>query len=151
ATQRPGSSVNADMRANINLRIALRVQSSADSHDILELPDAANLPAERPGAALLRLGTAPARSLQVAAITDDDAAALAVTIAQAAEQLGAQPPRRPWLPPLPRMLSDADMAQVARLDSAGKTDLAISAGLRDHPLELRQDLLILNPGAGHLL
>src|SRR5690625_142898 len=112
ATQRPGSSVNADMRANINMRIALRVQSAADSHDILDLPGAAELPAERPGAALLRLGSGPARELQVAAITDAAASELAATIAQAAQQVGARAPRRPWLPPLPRVVAELEVPET---------------------------------------
>lgn len=145
ATQRPGSSVNADMRANINLRIALRVQSASDSQDILDLPDAAQLPAERPGAALMRLGSGAAHELQVAAITDDDASALAATIAQAARKLGAKAPRRPWLPPLPRVLRELPSDAVA-------TDARqIPAGLRDHPNDLHQDLLNFGLGTGHLV
>ncbi|HLR55724.1 MAG TPA: FtsK/SpoIIIE domain-containing protein, partial [Actinomycetales bacterium] len=145
ATQRPGSSVNADMRANINMRIALRVQSASDSQDILDLPDAAQLPAERPGAALMRLGSGAARELQVAAITDDDASALAAIIAQAARKLGAKAPRRPWLPPLPRVLRELPTDAVAT--DAGQ----IPAGLRDHPNALHQDLLNLRLGTGHLV
>ena len=56
ATQRPAGVVNDDIRANTNLRIALRVQSAADSHDVLGQPDAAVLRADRPGRALVRLG-----------------------------------------------------------------------------------------------
>ena len=144
ATQRPGSSVNADMRANINLRLALRVQSTSDSQDILDLPDAAQLPAERPGAALMRLGSGAGQELQVAAITDDDASALAATIAQAARKLGAKAPRRPWLPPLPRVLRELP-SDLVRTDAGH-----IPAGLRDHPNDLHQDLLNFGLGTGHL-
>jgi DNA segregation ATPase FtsK/SpoIIIE, S-DNA-T family len=46
ATQRPAGVVTADMRANINLRIALRVASAEDSRDVIETVDAARIPAE---------------------------------------------------------------------------------------------------------
>lgn len=162
ATQRPGSSVNADMRANINMRIALRVQSAADSHDILDLPDAAELPAERPGAALLRLGSGPARELQVAAITDAAATELAATIAQAAQQVGARAPRRPWLPPLPQVVTKLEapgpehvgpFQEIPAQNNPAQNSPAqpIAVGLRDHPMSLRQDVLAVTPGAGHLL
>jgi S-DNA-T family DNA segregation ATPase FtsK/SpoIIIE len=46
ATQRPAGVVTADMRANMNLRIALRVASAEDSRDVIETVDAARIPAE---------------------------------------------------------------------------------------------------------
>ena len=48
ATQRPAGVVTADMRANINLRIALRVASVEDSRDVIDSADAARIPAEGP-------------------------------------------------------------------------------------------------------
>lgn len=66
ATQRPAGVVSADLRANVNLRIALRVRDAADSLDVLEVPDAAHLPEGRPGVALVRTGATPVRLLQVA-------------------------------------------------------------------------------------
>jgi DNA segregation ATPase FtsK/SpoIIIE, S-DNA-T family len=45
ATQRPAGVVSADMRANINHRIALRVASPEDSRDVIETIDAARIPA----------------------------------------------------------------------------------------------------------
>ena len=69
ATQRPSGIVSADVRANLNLRIALRLRDAADSLDVLDTPDAARLPEGVPGRALLRTGDAPARVLQVACTT----------------------------------------------------------------------------------
>ena len=46
ATQRPAGVVTADLRANINLRIALRVASPDDSRDVIDTVDAARIPAE---------------------------------------------------------------------------------------------------------
>jgi S-DNA-T family DNA segregation ATPase FtsK/SpoIIIE len=46
ATQRPAGVVTADLRSNINLRIALRVASPEDSRDVIDTVDAARIPAE---------------------------------------------------------------------------------------------------------
>ncbi len=54
ATQRPGGIVSGDMRANIALRIALRVRDRSDSTDVVECPDAASISDRLPGRALIR-------------------------------------------------------------------------------------------------
>src|SRR5207302_6913148 len=56
ATQRPSGTVSEHVKANTNIRIALRVQSGADSHDVVDTADAASIDRKRPGRALLRLG-----------------------------------------------------------------------------------------------
>ncbi|MEW9555127.1 FtsK/SpoIIIE domain-containing protein [Nonomuraea sp. NPDC050783] len=56
ATQRPAGAVSADLRANLNLRICLRVTSAADSGDVIDVPDAAKLSRHHPGRAYLRAG-----------------------------------------------------------------------------------------------
>lgn len=53
ATQRPGGAVTADMRANLGLRIALRVTDAAESSDVVDVPDARALPASCPGRAVV--------------------------------------------------------------------------------------------------
>ena len=45
ATQRPGGTVSADIRANLNLRICLRVADNRDSVDVIGVPDAARISA----------------------------------------------------------------------------------------------------------
>jgi len=66
ATQRPAGAVSADVRANVSARIALRVVDAADSHDVLDSPAAALVPAGVPGRAVLRVGVAPPVALQCA-------------------------------------------------------------------------------------
>lgn len=56
ATQRPSGVVSDQIRANTNIRIALRVQDPADSRDVVGVPDAASLDRRTPGRALVRLG-----------------------------------------------------------------------------------------------
>jgi DNA segregation ATPase FtsK/SpoIIIE, S-DNA-T family len=66
ATQRPRGAVNADIKANTNLRIALRVQDAADSVDIIDRPDAAGLPRATPGRAYVRRGPGEVEPVQTA-------------------------------------------------------------------------------------
>lgn len=66
ATQRPAGAVGADLRANVALRIALRVTDRADSTDVLDAPDAALLDPQTPGRAWVRRGTRPLEPVQVA-------------------------------------------------------------------------------------
>ncbi|MGC4855684.1 FtsK/SpoIIIE domain-containing protein [Micromonospora sp. DT4] len=55
ATQRPGGVVSPEIRANTNLRIALRVTDSSESQDVLNAPDAATISKSTPGRAFVRL------------------------------------------------------------------------------------------------
>ncbi len=87
ATQRPAGVVSADLRANVNLRIALRVRDRADSLDVLEVPAAAELPEGRPGLALMRTGAGAPRPVQVAPVGPPSGAAATGHAA------GAGPPR----------------------------------------------------------
>jgi S-DNA-T family DNA segregation ATPase FtsK/SpoIIIE len=58
ATQRPGGVVSPEIRANTNLRIALRVTDKAESSDVIDAPDAALIAKTTPGRAYVRLGHA---------------------------------------------------------------------------------------------
>src|SRR5829696_8294583 len=132
ATQRPAGVVSDDIRANTNLRIALRMQSPAESHDVLGRPDAASLRAERPGRAFVRVGPAEPVAVQVAMVSRTGVAAarpavevlpigtvpvapaagvgsstlerLAAAARAAAAELGVAAARAPWLEPLPDVL-----------------------------------------------
>ncbi|MER5176956.1 FtsK/SpoIIIE domain-containing protein [Streptomyces sp. NPDC002896] len=58
ATQRPSGAVTADIRANTNLRIALRTTDTSESRDIIDAPDSGQLSPRTPGRAYARLGHA---------------------------------------------------------------------------------------------
>lgn len=66
ATQRPGGVVSENIRANTNLRIALRVNDPAESADVIGVPDAARIPRERPGRAYARTGHGELTEFQTA-------------------------------------------------------------------------------------
>ena len=80
ATQRPGGAVSDDIRANTNLRLALRVHDAADSIDVIADPSAASLHRRHPGRAFLRLGPGELVALQAARITGPCAARAAGVI-----------------------------------------------------------------------
>jgi S-DNA-T family DNA segregation ATPase FtsK/SpoIIIE len=56
ATQRPGGAVTPDIRANTNLRIALRTTDTSESRDIIDAPDSGDISPSNPGRAYARLG-----------------------------------------------------------------------------------------------
>ena len=148
ATQRPAGVVTADIKANVNLRICLRVRDRTESDDVVDAPDAASLPVDVPGRAVLRVGSDPVVPLQVAlaaaaAQTAEprsvvvrpvgSAAAraprprprptagvsmLVRAIAAAAAACGAHPTRSPWLPALPDVVRPAQLRGLAVGDAA---------------------------------
>ncbi|MBE1876405.1 FtsK/SpoIIIE domain-containing protein [Myceligenerans pegani] len=66
ATQRPAGAVSADVRANVTARLALRVTDPLESRDVVDCPDAAALPVDRPGRAIFRIGSGTPVVLQCA-------------------------------------------------------------------------------------
>ncbi|MFH5877756.1 FtsK/SpoIIIE domain-containing protein [Arthrobacter sp. NA-172] len=68
ATQRPSGAITADIRANTNLRIALRVSDVGDSLDILSAPDAAKISQSTRGRGYLRSGAEALRPFQTARV-----------------------------------------------------------------------------------
>jgi DNA segregation ATPase FtsK/SpoIIIE, S-DNA-T family len=66
ATQRPGGVVSENIRANTNLRIALRVNEPAESTDVIGVPEAARIPRDQPGRAYARTGHGELTEFQTA-------------------------------------------------------------------------------------
>ena len=69
ATQRPSGAVSDNIRANTNLRIALRVQDGPDSTDVLGTPQAAAVDRRRPGRGFVRLGPGEVVAFQAALVS----------------------------------------------------------------------------------
>ena len=99
ATQRPSGVVSADIRANTNLRIALRVTDQAESADVIDAPDAARIARSTPGRGLVRLGhgsLVPFQAGRVGGLRPGTAtAARPWTTAVSWTGLGRPGPRRP--------------------------------------------------------
>jgi S-DNA-T family DNA segregation ATPase FtsK/SpoIIIE len=68
ATQRPGGVVSPEIRANTNLRIALRVTDASESLDVIDAPDAAALSKTTPGRGYARTGHTSLTAFQSARI-----------------------------------------------------------------------------------
>jgi DNA segregation ATPase FtsK/SpoIIIE, S-DNA-T family len=66
ATQRPAGVVSDMIRANTELKISLRMQETSDSTDVIGTPDAAFLPRQRHGMALVRFGSEAPVAFQAA-------------------------------------------------------------------------------------
>ena len=194
ATQKPASIHGlADLRANTDLRICLRVQDETDSRDLLGVADAAHISRTTPGRGFARLSDGrlvafqsgylgdpaeggptidrarnPVRSFAIGGVGDPVAAdpdagdggrdpssadvpsqlqALVGAIAEAARQLELPVPRRPWLPPLPSIVSMDDPRFAVPLPVG-----TFPIGIMDLPhQQLQQPLLLDFDQLAHVL
>jgi DNA segregation ATPase FtsK/SpoIIIE, S-DNA-T family len=94
ATQRPSGVVSADIRANTNLRIALRVTDRGESSDVIDAPDAASITKATPGRAYVRLGHASLVPFQAGQVSGPYTAGMTARDATARTATGT------WLAPL---------------------------------------------------
>jgi S-DNA-T family DNA segregation ATPase FtsK/SpoIIIE len=143
ATQRPAGVVDDDIRANTQLRLALRLHDRADALDVVGDPAPAMLSRRTPGRAVLRLGADELITFQTALLDDGDAVVDAVR--QAAGLLGAEPPGSPWSEPLPAVLSADEAGR--RLGAAATPTMV---GVIDLPDERRCTPLEWGPSSGAL-
>jgi S-DNA-T family DNA segregation ATPase FtsK/SpoIIIE len=69
ATQRPAGAVKDNIRANTNLRVALRMQDAADSTDVIDVPAAAAIGRRQAGRGYVRLGPREVVPFQAAMVS----------------------------------------------------------------------------------
>ena len=145
ATQRPNGVISDDIRANTNLRVALRLQDTADALDVVGVPAPAMLPRGLPGRAVMRLGADDHLTFQTARCTgathtagETDLQLLVRSIGEAARLSGVPRPLAPWQPPL-----------ASAVMRGGLPDGAI--GLVDDPDRQQVLPLYWSPADGHLL
>ncbi|HEX3826867.1 MAG TPA: FtsK/SpoIIIE domain-containing protein, partial [Sporichthyaceae bacterium] len=106
ATQRPSGVVSAEIRANTDLRIALRVTDPAESSDVIDAPDAARIAKSTPGRAYVRLGHAALLPFQAARVGGRRPGVVATggavvppyVVPLAVDALGQPQPSRPAAP-----------------------------------------------------
>lgn len=130
ATQRPAGAVTPEVRANVSTTIALRVASTSESRDLLGTADAADIPASRPGRAIVARGArhaeaqiaAPSADASPPVVRADAPRPRGTHAAQAAGRRwqGHAAAEALWLPPLPERWEPTARAQdaiaVARID-----------------------------------
>ncbi|MBE7324219.1 FHA domain-containing protein [Nocardioides sp. Y6] len=80
ATQRPSGVVSPEIRANTNLRIALRVADVSDSSDVIGAPDSARIPKSAPGRAYARTGASSLQGFQAGRVGGRRPGAVAVEV-----------------------------------------------------------------------
>jgi S-DNA-T family DNA segregation ATPase FtsK/SpoIIIE len=118
ATQRPSGVISDDIRANTNLRLALRLHDAADALDVVGDPAPAAIPRGLAGRAVMRLGPDEVLTFQTARCTgplpggETELDVLVAAVRDAASLLKVGPAATPWLAPLPEHLP-ADPRAVA--------------------------------------
>ncbi|MEM9463809.1 MAG: FtsK/SpoIIIE domain-containing protein [Actinomycetota bacterium] len=158
ATQRPAGVVTDDIRANTGCRIALRVTGRHESADIIDAPDAAQIPRSRPGRAVARFGPGELVGFQSALVTGRSSSHAPVRVASPFSSLDTSDPEGPS--DLERLV---DAVRIAHGDrprpSAPWPDPLPEAGsatargwwLVDRPDEQRQTVEGWTPADGHLV
>lgn len=178
-TQRPAGAVDENVRANANLRVALRMTDDRDALDVVGTVDAARIPPEQPGRGFLRTGPAAPVALQTALVTGrgaqapspvtvhpvrfgpDDLPTTTTTTARADEGVGPTD--------LERLVAASRAAVADRglatprspwpdplpdrvdLDELSRDDVIVPVGLLDDPDNQRQVATGWDPGSGNLL
>lgn len=114
ATQRPSGAVNANIKANTNLRIALRVQDAGDSQDIIDSKDAASISRSTPGRAYIRRGPGDVVLVQTALSTATPSGRRSAAVRLEPFSFGPTPSNRP----LEEGDDDESATDLARLVNA---------------------------------
>ncbi|GMA36478.1 hypothetical protein GCM10025876_26820 [Demequina litorisediminis] len=151
ATQRPAGAVTPAVRANIGATLALRVASEGESRDLLGTADAAEIPRDCPGRAVLLTGgtLTPLQTASPHAHTTPAVAPVGTPpatprlLSHRVRQRWAHnnPPQPLWLPPLPPHF------EVPRTQQGEPW----VAALVDLPRERRQETLTWDPRDGALV
>lgn len=156
ATQRPAGVVSPEIKANIPLRIALRVTDATESQDVIGSDVASRISKNQPGRGYARLAdgliefqaartggstTSPQPlfvtvldawnrlpgSTTALAGLPDELQLLRTAMSAAAAKLKRALPERPWLPPLPNCIP------AAELDPDPADRFRVSFGMADDP------------------
>ena len=167
ATQRPSGAINANIQANTNIRIALRMVDAAESSSVLNVPDAADIPLLLRGRGFVKIGSKqilPFQSAYTGALiaevarqpvavrplgsdapagkrgTSDDTTQGKRVVSEIIAlwaELGRDAPRRPWRPELPKVLPREEVLTRA---TSSATDFVL--GLLDDPEHQAQPLAV---------
>lgn len=122
ATQRPAGVVTADLRANVNLRVCLRVADPTESSDVIDVADAARISTSRPGRAYARTGHDELTAFQTARVGGFRPGAIDPVVGLSVE---TEPRRFETLGQAVRAVGPSS-GDTAEAD--GETDLAVVGG-----------------------
>ena len=122
ATQRPQGVVDGKIRANTNLRVALRVQDDADSRDVLGTRQAADIDRRHPGRGYVRLGAGEIVAVQSALVSapapTGRADRIEVTDFRLVPEVAAGPDPTP--PPGADVSTDLELLVASIVDAAAR-------------------------------
>ena len=122
ATQRPSGVISPEIRANTNLRIALRMTDAGESSDVIDIADASRIPKSIPGRAYARLGHASIIPFQTARVGGTSTVVV-----------DSAPVRKPFVQTLPysQFSQPAPQPPRAATTTSAVTDLSVLvAGIR---------------------
>lgn len=175
ATQRPAGVVSPEIRANMALRICLRVTGAGESSDVIDTRSAASIDPRTPGRGFLRTGARllafqtarvaactprkeetvrimrldpwrrPVQTLAAGTTGPSDLARLVEAARVAAA--GSPVPHRPWLPPLPSCIELESLTDPESAAPVGNV-AHVPIGLLDLPDEQRQIPLSIDVSVG---
>lgn len=141
ASQRPNGVVRENVTANCGIRVSLRVLQRADSIAVVGTEEAALLDAAFPGRAIADPGDGCPVRFQ-SAIAD------AESIRRAGERhAGSDPPRRPWLDPLPPSIGLGSVAEVLGPSTVPIHAGRLLLGVADDPASQRRVGVEWDPAA----
>ncbi|MBL3698810.1 S-DNA-T family DNA segregation ATPase FtsK/SpoIIIE [Leucobacter luti] len=139
ATQRPAGVVTEDILANTNLRVALRVQSREDSHNVIGVPEAAALSRADAGRAYVKRGQGDIVQTQTALVTGTppvkDHAEIDVRVSDAFAATAAAPV--PAETPEPGRATDLDLLITAIVEAHAAEGLPAPRAVWPEPLGAR--------------
>jgi S-DNA-T family DNA segregation ATPase FtsK/SpoIIIE len=175
ATQRPAGVITEGIKANTNLRIALRMQDVADSVDVVGSDGAAQISRVHPGRAIARLGPEDVRPFQTAVVTGHSIGFGSTSVRTTPFEFALEP-RAPSVEVAdvdgptdlerivasavrvaatlefaqPRLPWPAPLQTTVALDELPDSDLGTVFGLADEPHRQRQVGAAWSPAGGNL-
>ena len=108
SSQQTGGVITDAILANCSLRVSFRVSDKADSHSLLGVEDAYNLP-HIPGRALIQGTEVPLTEFQAARTTDEDLHAVLKKSQRWLDEKPLWEQHVPWKPELPREIASSEM------------------------------------------
>ncbi|MEU6227716.1 FtsK/SpoIIIE domain-containing protein [Streptomyces sp. NPDC047042] len=136
ATQRPAGVVNSDIRANTNLRIALRVTDASESQDVIDTKDAVSISPATPGRALARLGHGTVVPFQTAYAGTPLSGARQSAEARARQERHSAEEDRIWGTTLQWQRLGRAVGRPGTPESEQDTDMATETAADDVPTDL---------------
>jgi S-DNA-T family DNA segregation ATPase FtsK/SpoIIIE len=147
ATQRPAGAMTDDIRANTDLRIALRMVDPADSTDVIGVADAARIPADQPGRAIVRRAGGPTEDFQVALATTPPRADVDLDVRWVDGPMQGHPAERPDVRPGPTQLEHLVLTAGAAMARSARPPVA-PIWPPELPMELTPEELDVSVGSG---